>query len=173
MEHVKRFRALLADLGLTHLEAAKLLHVSLRTLQNWLSGRHQVPYMAFKLVRLLRYAELPGKSWEGWHFSRGMLITPEGHTISGNEGSWWSMLVQRSRGFGELYDEVQKLRAVAVRPEGPRVGDVGRAVKALAAPVLGCYAGLCSPENTLPHTDALVSRIPLGNHGDNKRRFAS
>lgn len=40
MEHASRFRALLADLGLPHPEAAKILHVSLRTLHNWLSARH-------------------------------------------------------------------------------------------------------------------------------------
>lgn len=55
MEHAKRFRALLADLGLNHPGAAKLLHVSLRTLHNWLSGRHEVPYADQKLLRLQRY----------------------------------------------------------------------------------------------------------------------
>jgi DNA-binding transcriptional regulator YiaG len=44
MEHAKRFRTLLVDLGLSHPDAAKHLYVSLRTLQNWLSGRHEVPY---------------------------------------------------------------------------------------------------------------------------------
>ena len=78
MEHAKRFRALLAELGLSNLDAAKLLHLSLRTLQNWLSGRHEVPYASIKLLRLLRYTELPGRGWVGWHFSRGMLVTPEG-----------------------------------------------------------------------------------------------
>lgn len=58
-------------MGLSHPEAAKTLHVSLRTLQNWLSGRHEVPYAACKLLRLLRYMELPGADWAGWHFSQG------------------------------------------------------------------------------------------------------
>ena len=88
MEHAKRFRALLADLGLKHPEAAQMLHVSLRTLQNWLSGRHEVPYSVLKLLRLLRYMELPGQAWAGWHFSRGQLVTPEGRTISGRDGAW-------------------------------------------------------------------------------------
>ena len=61
MAHSARLSGLLAEQGLTVPEAAKLLHVSLRTLQNWLSGKHQIPYMAFKLLRLLRYTELPGK----------------------------------------------------------------------------------------------------------------
>ena len=60
--HAKRFRALLADLGLKHPDAALMLHVSLRTLQNWLSGRHELPYVVVKLLRLLRYMELPGQA---------------------------------------------------------------------------------------------------------------
>lgn len=76
IEHASRFRSLLADLGLTHPEAAQLLHVSLRTLHNWLSARHEVPYAAYKLLRLLRCMELPDQSWAGWHFSRGLLVAP-------------------------------------------------------------------------------------------------
>ena len=103
MELAKRFRGMLADLGLKPSQAAKLLHVSLRTVHNWNSGTHQIPVMAYKLLRLLRYMELPGKSWEGWHFSRGMLITPEGRSISGHDSAWWSQLVRRAHCFTELY----------------------------------------------------------------------
>ena len=39
-----------------------MLHVSLRTLHNWNSGTHQIPVMAYKLLRMLRYMELPGQS---------------------------------------------------------------------------------------------------------------
>ncbi len=108
MEHAKRFRALLAELGLSNPEAAKTLRVSLRTLQNWLSGRHEVPYAAYKLLRLIRHLELPGEAWRGWSFARGVLITPEGRTISPNEGSWWSMLVRRSSAFQAMYDTLAR-----------------------------------------------------------------
>ncbi len=103
MELAKRFRGMLADLGLRPAQAAKLLHVSLRTVHNWNSGTHQIPVMAYKLLRMMRYMELPGKSWQGWHFSRGMLITPEGRQICGHDGAWWSLLVRRAAGFTELY----------------------------------------------------------------------
>lgn len=98
---------MLADLGLKHPDAAKMLRVSLRTLQNWLSGQHQVPYSVYKLLRLMRYMELPGQAWAGWHFSRGHLITPEGRAISGNDGAWWSLLVRQAHSFGALYREKQ------------------------------------------------------------------
>ena len=52
--------------------------------------------MAFKLLRLMRYTELPGKGWTGWHFTRGLLVTPEGHTIAPHESAWWSMLVRKA-----------------------------------------------------------------------------
>jgi Phage protein len=109
MEHAKRFRALLADLGLKHPDAAKLLHVSLRTLQNWLTGRHAVPYATLKLLRLMRYMELPGKDWAGWSFSRGQLVTPEGRMISGKDGAWWSLLVRQARCFHAMYQRSGQL----------------------------------------------------------------
>jgi transcriptional regulator with XRE-family HTH domain len=135
MEHAKRLRALLADLGLKHPDAAKLLHVSLRTLQNWLSGRHEVPYAAYKLLRLLRYMELPGAAWVGWHFSRGQLVTPEGRTISGKDGAWWSLLVRQAQGFGELY-----------RQRVPLLAELS----ALRAAGSGAAAGLVSVSTTVP-----------------------
>ncbi len=87
-----------------------MLRVSLRTLQNWLSGRHQVPYSVYKLLRLMRYMELPGQAWAGWHFSRGQLVTPEGRVISGKDGSWWSLLVRQAHHFGALYRDSLALR---------------------------------------------------------------
>ena len=115
MEHAKRFRAMLSELGLSQLQAAKLLHVTLRTLQNWLSGRHEIPYASYKLLRLLRHMELPGDAWRGWSFARGVLITPEGRTIAAHEGAWWSMLVRRSEAFTAIYTAM--LRDQVVRAE--------------------------------------------------------
>ena len=152
-EHAKRFRALLADLGLKHPEAAQMLHVSLRTLQNWLSGRHEVPYVVVKLLRLLRYLELPGQAWAGWHFSRGQLVTPEGRTISGRDGAWWSLLVRRAHGFGELYQAANLARQQEQASADAEQRDAcrGRA----AAPAGGPLAGLVSVSTTptdLAHT---------------------
>ncbi|SFC26349.1 Homeodomain-like domain-containing protein [Polaromonas sp. OV174] len=111
LEHARRLRALLAECGLKYPEAAKHLHVSLRTLQNWLCGRHQIPWMVFRVLRLERFMELPSKQWAGWHFSGGKLVTPEGWAIAAHEGAWWSMLVRQARGFGELFRERVSLLA--------------------------------------------------------------
>ena len=126
MELAKRFRGMLADLGLKPAHAAKMLHVSLRTVHNWNSGKHQIPVMAYKLLRLMRYMELPGQAWSGWSFSRGQLITPEGRTISGHDSAWWSQLVRRAHGFSELYQR-QKFEKLAelYTTERPGLAAVG------------------------------------------------
>ena len=129
MELAKRFRGMLADLGLKPAQAAKMLHVSLRTVHNWTAGKHQIPVMVYKTLRMMRYMELPGQSWQGWHFSRGMLITPEGREISGKDSAWWSLLVRRAHSFDVLYRDYNRLRA-ALRVQGQAVAV---AVDALAS----------------------------------------
>ena len=47
----KRFEGMLADLGLKTPQAAQMLHVSVRTVHNWNSGTHQIPVMAYRLLR--------------------------------------------------------------------------------------------------------------------------
>ncbi len=105
MEQARRFNSMLQQLGLSRAEAAKTLQVSDRTLHNWLSGHHAVPYAAYKLIRVLRHQEIPFKGWEGWHFSQGQLWTPEGFGFHGKDGSWWSLLVRQARAFNTVYQE--------------------------------------------------------------------
>lgn len=154
MAHSDRLSGLLAEQGLTHPEAAKLLHVSLRTLQNWLSGKHQIPYMAFKLLRLLRYMELPGKGWQGWHFSRGQLVTPEGRTIAGHEGAWWSLLVRQAKGFRELYKQVHRPSVGAGNPvssvQVPEAGARAESEVFAAAPASGPFPPSCNTGGKYP-----------------------
>ena len=144
MESAKRFRALLSELGLPYPEAAQALHVSLRTVHNWAAGTHPVPYAVTKLLRLLRYMELPGKDWQGWHFTRGHLVTPEGRTIAAHESSWWSLMVLRAQSFGKLYAERQNV----------------------AAALKAGYSDACLPISA-PQPTPAPRAIPLGNHGDN------
>lgn len=167
MAHSERLSGLLAEQGLSDLEAAKLLHVSLRTLQNWLSGKHQIPYMAFKLLRLLRYMDLPGKSWQGWHFSRGMLVTPEGRTITGHEGSWWSMLVRQAKGFAVLYKQVHAPSVGAGNPvswvQVPEAGARAESEVSAAAAASGPFPPSCNTGGKYPHSsqpDVIMTSWP-------------
>jgi DNA-binding transcriptional regulator YiaG len=113
-----RFRVLCADSGLSIDEAAKLLHVTPRTVRYWFSGQSAVPYAAYRLVRVLRWWELPQKGFEGWCMHSGRLWTPEGHPIAPEDGGWWSLLVRQARCFRTLYQ---------------RSGDFERALMALTA----------------------------------------
>jgi len=87
-----------------------MLRVTERTLHNWITGRHAVPYSAFKLVRVLRRMDIPLPGWEGWTFCTGYLYSPEGHRFSGKDSAWWSLLVRRARMFSSVYDENMRLR---------------------------------------------------------------
>lgn len=98
-----RFKYQLADAGLSPAEAAKLLHVTERTIRNWISGKVSVPYAAYKLVRVQRYFELPGDHWRGWHFAAGKLWSPEGHGFEPQDSNWWALLVRQARSFKNLY----------------------------------------------------------------------
>ena len=64
------------NLGWDQATCAKNFHVTERTLHNWESGRTDVPYTAYRLLRLLNRMELPGPSWDGWCFVGGVLYTP-------------------------------------------------------------------------------------------------
>jgi len=98
-----RFKVLCADAGLSVDQVAKTLHVTPRTVRYWFSGKSAVPYAAYKLVRIMRWFELPMKGFEGWCMHSGKLWTPEGHPIGPEDGSWWSLLVRQARCFRTLY----------------------------------------------------------------------
>lgn len=98
-----RFRVLCADAGLSIDAVAQTLHVTPRTVRYWFSGKSAVPYAAYKLVRVMRWFELPQKGFEGWCMHSGKLWTPEGHPIGPEDGGWWSLLVRQARCFRTLY----------------------------------------------------------------------
>ncbi|MBF9264284.1 VC1465 family Xer recombination activation factor [Paracidovorax cattleyae] len=90
------------NLGFDLAGCANFLHVTPRTLHNWESGKHDIPYATFKLLRVMNGMELPGQSWAGWEFRGGKLWSPEGRSFEGTDGSWWSLLVRQAHGFREL-----------------------------------------------------------------------
>ena len=92
----ERFQVMYRRLGLDLAGCAKLLHVTERTLHNWQSGKHDIPYAAYRLLRMLCGMELPGQAWKGWTFSGGKLWSPEGRSFVGTDSAWWSLLVRRA-----------------------------------------------------------------------------
>ena len=109
------------SLGLDLAGCAKFLHVTERTLHNWESGKHDIPYATYKLLRLMNGLELPGQSWAGWEFRGGKLWSPEGRSFEGTDGSWWSLLVRQAHGFRELMARGAEGRAGVgeAKPQAP------------------------------------------------------
>ncbi len=105
----KRFKAMITQLGLTPCTAAQFLQVSPRTLHNWLSCHHDIPYTAYRLLRLSLHQELP-PPWTGWSFSAGQLWSPEGYGFKPTDSSWWSLLVRRATCASHVYQENLQLR---------------------------------------------------------------
>jgi DNA-binding transcriptional regulator YiaG len=69
---------------LTRKQAADLLNVSGRTVQNWETGGARIPWMAYRMLRVLTGYALPGKAWEGWTVCGDRLYAPNGRWYEAN-----------------------------------------------------------------------------------------
>lgn len=78
------FRDLRKHGDLTRKQAADLLDVTPRTIQNWETGGARIPWMAYRMLRILRGCALPGKAWEGWTVREDKLFAPNGHCFEAN-----------------------------------------------------------------------------------------
>ncbi len=67
----QQFRDARVGAGLTRIQAAKLIGVSLRTVGHWETGRARVAYAGFKLLRVLRHGDLIDPAWSGYTASFG------------------------------------------------------------------------------------------------------
>ena len=140
----RRLRSMYLNLGMQRPDVAKYLQVSERTLHNWESGRHVIPFAVYKLLRLLSGMDLPGPSWEGWRFQGGKLYTPEGHGFTGKDGSWWSLLVRRAAMFDKLAAENVELRTSGAAVVGPRLRGGATAAPQGAGLVSVSTSGICA-----------------------------
>lgn len=62
MEQGQKFKVLFSSLGTSAKEVEKLLHVTPRTIHNWIGGSVHPPYMNVRSLRLhLRYELCPTK----------------------------------------------------------------------------------------------------------------
>ena len=64
--------------GMTRKQAAKALDVTPRTIQNWETGGARIPWMAYRMLRILRGYALPGVAWEGWTVREHEMFSPTG-----------------------------------------------------------------------------------------------
>ena len=75
------FRDLRKQSGMTRRAAAEALDVTPRTIQNWETGGARIPWMAFRMLRILRGYALPGCHWEGWTLQGDKLYPPGGRAL--------------------------------------------------------------------------------------------
>jgi DNA-binding XRE family transcriptional regulator len=78
------FRDLRRMADLKRYQVAELLDVTARTIQNWETGGARIPWMAFKMLRILAGYSLPGKAWEGWTIHGDRLYAPNGRWFDAN-----------------------------------------------------------------------------------------
>lgn len=79
------FRDLRCWSGLTRREAAAALDVTPRTIQNWETGGARIPWLAYRMLRILRGYALPGSDWEGWTVNGDTLTAPNGWHFTAGE----------------------------------------------------------------------------------------
>lgn len=75
------FADLRKQASMTRKEAAKALDVTPRTIQNWETGGARIPWMAYRMLRILRGYALPGFAWQGWTIRNGELFNPAGRSF--------------------------------------------------------------------------------------------
>ena len=72
------FRDLRRFSGLTRQQDADELAVTVRTIQNRETGGARIPWMAYRMLRILKGYALPGTAWDGWEIHRDKLFAPNG-----------------------------------------------------------------------------------------------
>lgn len=75
------FADLRKQAGMTRKEAAAALDVTPRTVQNWETGGARIPWMAYRMLRILRGYALPGVHWQGWTIRGHELFNPAGRSF--------------------------------------------------------------------------------------------
>jgi hypothetical protein len=130
------------NLGLSRADCAKFLHVTERTLHNWESGRHDIPFAAYKLLRLVSGHELPGASWAGWSISGGKLWTPEGFGLDPRDAAWWSLLVRRAQTGSQALRDLARLKRQLAMATGNPDSDGDGASRAAAGAAAASAGGL-------------------------------
>lgn len=111
LDRARRFRQDRSQLRLTHLSCSELLHVSVRTVQNWEAGRTRIPHASFKLLRMLasgRY--LASDAWTNFQVRGDVLHTPEGHTFPAADLAWWSLAIRQAEAFRSIMREQRSER---------------------------------------------------------------
>lgn len=97
------FRDVRRQAGMTRKQAAEALDVTPRTIQNWETGGARIPWMAFRMLRILRGHALPGVAWDGWTVRGHQLINPAGRTFSAFDLEYLEGVFAQARLWRQMY----------------------------------------------------------------------
>ena len=159
-----------ADAGLSIDQTANMLHVTPRTVRYWISGRVNIPYTAYRLIRILGRYELPDPAWRGWIMHSGKLWSPEGHGFVPADSSWWSRLCSQARYWRESYQREHLYAALLLRTGAAEAGQAERTASAEAGQTGDLAIGSTQLSTTAPSSSALP---PCSNRGGRKQSGAS
>jgi hypothetical protein len=113
------------SLSLSRPATVKLLHVTLRTLHNWETGKVRIPYAAFKLVRLFSSYEIFHPIWKDWRIVGSRLVTPEGHSLEAGNFHWLSLMARKAEAFNKVN---QQLRELTLTLRDGKMADKGASI---------------------------------------------
>ena len=85
---------------------------SYRQVRYWEADRNRIPYAAYRLMRLQRNYEMPGKAWKGWRLQGDTLWSPEGHSFRAGLMGYWSLTLNIARDSKRILAELVRVKAV-------------------------------------------------------------
>lgn len=97
------FRDLRRFSGMTRRQAAEALDVTPRTIQNWETGGARIPWMAYRMLRILRGFALPGADWEGWTVRGSELFSPAGRSFDAAHLAHIELVFGMARQWRQMY----------------------------------------------------------------------
>lgn len=131
------FRDLRKLSGLSRAEAAKALDVTARTVQNWETGGARIPWMAYRMLRILRGYALPGQAWEGWTLRGDTLYSPDNRGFPAGELYFLRNVFAQAKLFRQLYTRAGRAKTAATVVAFPlreRDADTLRTLRTHTAP---------------------------------------
>ena len=119
--------------GLSRAEVAKALDVTARTVQNWETGGARIPWMAYRMLRILRGYALPGHAWEGWTLRGDTLYSPDNRGFPAGELYFLRNVFAQAKLFRQLYTRAGCAKTAAPVVASPLHDRAGRADAAAIA----------------------------------------
>ncbi len=134
------FRDLRRYSGLTRKQAAAALDVTPRTIQNWETGGARIPWMAFRMLRILRGAALPGQHWAGWSTRGRFLVAPNGRFFDVGYLDHLELVYSQARLWRQMYAASGRAKTASTvlpfpgRENETNAGGYGAPAKAMQFP---------------------------------------